>query len=208
MTQSWGVVTPSTYEPVTSQEAKDHCRITGTGEDTLIAALILAAREYVEAEAWRTLMPSVQTLTLDAWPASDTIELPRPPLQSVTSIIYTDSDGASHTFSSASYVVDSAPTPGRIRLKLTASWPSAVLKESGAIVITYIAGVSGALAEAGTVTAIRALVSERHKAAIKLIVGHLYENREAIVIGAGLTAINLPIGVSALLMPDRAFRFG
>lgn len=204
---SWGVLTPSAYEPVTVQEAKDHCRISGSADDTLVAALILAAREYVEAEAWRTLMPSVQALTLDAWPGSGAIELPRPPLQAVTSVVYTDSLGAAHTLAPASYVADAAPTPGRIRLKTGSAWPADILKESGGIVITYVAGVSAALAEAGTAAAIRAMVSERHKAAIKLIVGHLYENREAVAVGAGLTATSLPMGVSALLMPDRAFRF-
>jgi len=35
-------------EPVTLQQAKDYCRISGSSEDTLITALITAAREAIE----------------------------------------------------------------------------------------------------------------------------------------------------------------
>lgn len=35
-------------EPVTLQQVKDYCRISGTSEDTLLTALITAAREAIE----------------------------------------------------------------------------------------------------------------------------------------------------------------
>lgn len=207
MTESWNVLTPSAYEPVSVDDAKTHCRITGSADDALLAFYIAAARKHVEDVSWRTLMPSVQTLTLDNWPEGDTIRLPRPPLQSVTHVKYTDSSGTLTTFSSASYVVDTASTPGRIRLKTGYSWPSAILREAGGIVVTYLAGVHSAAADASNLTTVRAAVPRTHVAAILLIVGHLYENREAVVVGSGLTAMQLPLGIDALLMPDRAFEF-
>lgn len=207
MTVSCTTLTPTAYEPVSLDEAKTHCRVTGSADDTLLGVLISAARKRVEDISWRTLMPATLQLTLDDWPNSDTIELWLPPLQSVTSIQYTVRDGTAKTLSSDAYVVDTASTPGRVRLKADYFWPTDNLREVGGIVITYQAGVSNTTATAQNVATIRALVSPIHKAAILLIVGHLYENREAVVSGAGLSAFELPMGVDALLTPDRAFLF-
>lgn len=207
MTESWNILTPSAYEPVSLDDAKTHCRITGSADDALLAIYIAAARKHVEDVSWRTLMPSIQTLTLDEWPDGNTIKLPHPPLQSVTHVKYTDSAGTVATLSSGSYVVDASSTPGRIRLKTGYSWPSVILREAGGIVVTYLAGVYNAVADSGNVTTVRAAVPRTHIAAMLLIIGHLYENREAVVVGSGLTATQLPIGIDSLLMPDRAFEF-
>ena len=44
------------------------------------------------------------------------------------------------------------------------------------------------------------------KAAILLQVGNLYENREAVVVGAGVSAIQVPQALEALTLPWRAYR--
>lgn len=56
-------------------------------------------------------------------------------------------------------------------------------------------------------TAGRNEVPAVYLAAMKLIIGHLFENREEVVIGSGLTASQLPVGVSNLLAPTRNVRF-
>lgn len=205
--RSHNVITPSAHEPVSLDDAKLHCRVTGTAEDDLISAMIAAARKRVEDISWRTIMPATLSLTLDNWPAGDTIELPYPPLQHVDYVQYTVRDGTVKTLSANDYVVDKSSTPGRIVLKSDSTWPGDDLLEAGAIVISYLAGISNTVSTNQNAHLIRALVSPTHRAAILLIVGHLYENREAVVAGAGLSSFELPMGVDILLQPDRAFRF-
>src|SRR4051812_24706781 len=110
-----------TAEPLLLAEAKQHLRIDGAYDDALVNRLIGAAREYAEQETRRQLMTSTYRLTLDYFPGrcawseglpretrekaweygryfhDRAILLPRPPLQSVTSVVYTDSNGVQQT---------------------------------------------------------------------------------------------------------------
>src|SRR5690606_14420890 len=144
-------------------------RVDGTDEDTLITGLIAAARETVETFAGRALITQTWELVLDDWPDSDTIKLPRPPLQSVTSVTYVDEAGVSHTLSSASYIVDTDSEPGRLVLKAGESWPSETLQAANGVRVRYAAGYGAAAA-----------VPEKFKLAVKLLAVHWYENREPV----------------------------
>jgi uncharacterized phiE125 gp8 family phage protein len=206
----WRRIASPAFEPVSIDDMKMHSRITGSTEDTYLASLITAARVYVEGVAWRVLMGTECELVLDRWPFGGVIKLPMPPLFSVTSIKYTDALGVDFTFSSNNYIVDTTSTPGRIALKATQSWPSDLLLPIGAIRVRYVAGFTDVLAsnaQAGTVSAARALVPVNFIHAIKLIAGHLYENREQVVMGAGLVPAQLPLGVHDLIGVDRAWEF-
>ena len=57
------VATTSTGEPITRQQAKDHLRVTSTGEDEYIDRLITTAREQVEQEAREALADVKSKLT-------------------------------------------------------------------------------------------------------------------------------------------------
>ena len=46
---AYSVVTPAASEPITLTEAKNFLRVDGTDDDTLITALISAAREMCES---------------------------------------------------------------------------------------------------------------------------------------------------------------
>lgn len=157
-------------EPLTSTEAKAHLRITGNDEDTLIASLIAAARGSAEAYLNRQLVTATWVATYDGFPGShDAIWLPQPPLVSVSSVTYLDTSQTSQTLSSAKYnVVLGSPT-GYILPERNETWPSSI-KHGGNenITVTYAAGY-GAAAE----------VPADIKSAILLIVGDLFENREA-----------------------------
>lgn len=186
------VTTPPAVEPLTVSEVKTHLKIDVSTEDTLLAGYLTAARMQCELEARRAFVTQTLQLKLEGWPWCDHIVLPRPPLQSVTSVVYVDSDGNSHTVSAADYIVDAASEPGRLILAYGAGWPGATLQPGPAITITYVAGY-GAAAD----------VPATYKQAILLAVGHFYENREQIIVQAGVTVAQLPWGVSALLMTDR-----
>jgi uncharacterized phiE125 gp8 family phage protein len=181
-------------EPVTVAEAKAHLRIDVDTEDSLLTGYLLAAREQCELLAKRAFVTQTIQLRLEMWPYGDVIPLPRPPLQSVTSIVYTDSDGNATTMPSADYIVDSASEPGRVILGYAGSWPSVTLQPGPSIVITYVAGYGDAED-----------VPQRYKQAIELLAGHFFENREEIVVMQGVSMAQLPIGVKALLGIDRGW---
>ena len=118
------------------------------------------------------------------------IYLPRPPLQSVTSIVYTDSEGAHYTVDADSYIADTASELGSIVLSYGASWPSVTLRPTAGVEITYVAGYGDA-----------ASVPQRAKQAILLLVGHWYEQREAVL--AGSISKEIEFAVHSLLWHDR-----
>lgn len=183
-------VAPAT-EPVTTSEAKAHVRVDISDDDALIGTLITSAREYVEETARRSLVTQTWKLYLDRWPGVDYITLPRPPLQSVTSVKYTDKDGVQTTWANSNYLVDSDSEPGRIVLAYDVSWPDTVeLRPMNPIEVVFVAGYGAAAA-----------APQRWKQAILLLAGHWYENREATVDGAIQRPI--PFAVESLINLDR-----
>lgn len=193
------------YEPISADDVKLHLRVDSDMEYGYIQALITVARMHVESVCLRTLMPTTWELQLDAWPDTRMIRLPMPPLRSVTSITYVDRAGTTHAMSVDDYVVDTWSEPGRIALR-SASWPMAQLREVAGVRIRYLAGYADALTSNSSkeqITAARNAVPALAKHAIKLLVGHLYENREEVVIGQGLTMAQTPMGVNYLLASMR-----
>lgn len=182
------VIQHPTEESLSLAEAKAHLRVDADDEDALIGSLIAAARITVERQCWRQLAQATLQLTLDAFPAGDVIYLPRPPLVSVESIQYEDLAGETQALDEGNYYVDATSEPGRVALRSGHTWPDTNL-QPGCVVIDYVAGLEPAD------------VSPDVKAAMLLIVGHLYAHREAAV--TGMTANELPLGVSALLSLHR-----
>jgi uncharacterized phiE125 gp8 family phage protein len=110
-------------EPLTTTEAKLHLREDGAGQDDLVAALIKAARERAEMETERAFITQSWRLTLDAFPLCGFIRIPKPPLISVESVKYIDSNGMLTTMSTSDYVVDTSGPFGKISLAYGVSWP-------------------------------------------------------------------------------------
>jgi uncharacterized phiE125 gp8 family phage protein len=112
-----------------------------TTEDTLITSLIKSARQWVEKYLNRQLITATWYLYLDAFPAVDYIRLPLPPLQSVTAITYTDTDGTAHTLAATEYDVDTydqwAP---KVSLKYGKSWPSTTLRPYNGVCVEFVCG--------------------------------------------------------------------
>lgn len=184
------MITEPSVEPVTLEEAKLHCRVDASEDDDLISGLITSARDWVESFDNRALITQTWELILDSFPGSDILKLPLPPLQSVSSIKYINDAGIEATFATTDYTVDWRSEPGRIRLMENESWPSVDLYIWNGVRIRFICGFG-----------LAASVPERYKQAIKLLVGHWYENREQVM--AGVTPSEIPFGVKALLWPKR-----
>ena len=184
----WRVTVPPVIEPVSLVEAKQQCRIEAslTDEDTLIAGYIRAAREFCAGLDWRAYLTQTLELWLDEWPDDDEIMIPRPPLASVTSVKYYGVDDTEYTFDPANYFVDTVGEPGQVHLRGYKTWPVTVLRDYNAVCVTYVAGWTTA-----------ELVPETVKQAMRLLIGHWYENREDTQSGMVNRAIEN--GVRALL---------
>lgn len=180
--------TQVTSEPVSSAEVKLHLRLgSETTEDSLLASLISVAREYCEGYTGRGLATQTIEMYLDAFPAEDFIELPKPPLQSVTSVKYKDSAGTETTMTATTqYLVDTDSPIGRIVLPYGVTWPSFVPYPMNPIKIKYVAGY---YTSKPIPTAI--------KQAMLLLIGHWYENRETVLVGS--VSKELEFTVRALL---------
>jgi uncharacterized phiE125 gp8 family phage protein len=188
------VTVQPTEEPITLAEAKAQCRVDSTADDTFLTGLIVQARRYCEQYERRAYVTQTLEMWLDAWPDDGVIRLERPPLQSVTSVAYYNAADVAATLSAAAYIVDAISQPGRIVLRSGSSWPATTLRAANGVCVTYRAGYGLAVA-----------VPPQVKGAMKLLIGHWYENREAVLVGTISKPIDL--AVTALLGIDRAFRF-
>lgn len=171
------LITPPTAEPITLAQAKAHLRVEVSDDDTLIGALITAAREAAESSTQRALMLQTWELSLPCFPPSDAIRLPKAPLSSLTSISYVDSDGETQTMAEAAYQLDVHSEPARILPAYGTTWPT-TREHPNSVLVRYQAGYADADA-----------VPAQIKAWMLLRIGSLYENRESTT---GLTMNGLP----------------
>lgn len=179
-------------EPVSLNETKLHCRVDHNTEDTLITNLITAARIYCEKQQNRAFITQTWYLYLDRFPNKDYIDIPLPPLQSVTSVLYYSTDDTENTLLTDDYDVDINSFVGRVHLKYGKTWPSEVLRPSNAVKIEIICGYG-----------LAAAVPQNIKQAMLLLIAHWYGNRESVMVGA--VSKPLEMAVDALLGFERVW---
>lgn len=157
------IVTPPATPALSLVDAKAHLRVDHDDDDDLIEAMAAAAIAKIDGPDGTgfCLMAQTWAVTLDRF--HDRIRLPLRPVVSVSSVTYLDADGATQTVPSADYRLAISGGTGIVEIKPNASWPS-VGDFAHPITITFVAG-------AGVPAAL--------KAALMLIVGDLYANREA-----------------------------
>jgi uncharacterized phiE125 gp8 family phage protein len=187
------VVEPS-EEPVSLLEVKRHANIRITADDAEIDNDITEARVFCEGVAGRQFVTATRKIVLDGFPVMR-IVVPRPPLQSVDSITYTDENGAAQTWSSTLYQVDTDSEPGRIKPIDGESYPSTQAGTYGTVVVTYIAGYGAAAA-----------VPPRYKLSIRRRVAMSYMIREGLLL-RDKAEIHPAFSVVALLSQDRIVSF-
>jgi uncharacterized phiE125 gp8 family phage protein len=193
------IVTPISSEPITLSEARKHLRIEPYGspeehpDDGYVTTLISIAREWCEKYLERALGTQVIQISVDNF--NSTIKLPNEPIQSVDTITYVDTNGDTQTLSTSVYELDEYDYV--IRLKYGQVYP-AVRPQNDAVTITYTAGYTNGVSP-DTYPFPFSI-----KAAMLLIIGNLYENRQQDVLGNTRISLNsLPMGVYALLQPYR-----
>ena len=184
------VTAPST-EPLTTAEAKAHLVVDHSDDDTLIDAMVGGARKLAETRTNRQLVSATYDLKVQRF--TDRIQLPRPPLTSVTSVKYIDADGVEQTLATSVYDVHTSAVPGEIRLAYNKSWP-AFRDQFEPITIRYVTGYANAAA-----------VPEAIKRWMLLQVGDMYNHREANVVGTISASLDFTDSlIQAFAVPELA----
>lgn len=173
------VAAPS-VEPISLAELKLHVRTSGSAEDTLLAIYIAAARRKAEGELGRALVNQTWRQTIDFFPTENNgeIKLLMPTVSSITSVTYIDADGDQQTLSAASYVLDSATSPGWLLPADGEEWPETD-DVINAVSITFVAGYGAAGSD----------VPADIRSWVLLTAGFLYANREAMDATGRITAL-------------------
>ena len=176
--------TAAATEPVTKAEVKLCARVAHSVEDSIIDSWIIAARKEAEDYQHRAFISQTYKMVYDSFPGS-CIDFPRPPLISVESVKYYDTEDAETVFGSGNYSLDLVSEVGRLALNYGIAWPTVTLRPLNAVIIDFTAGYG--------VDA--AAVPDSVKNAIYLYCTYMYENREA--------ENEFPDAFYDLLRPDR-----
>ncbi len=159
----WRVVdvTPAIAEPVTIADAKAFARIEFPDDDPIVAGLISAAREYVEAALGRTVAPRVRQVFFQGFltsggyynrfirsmgpnpwwlpSAQGIMQIRQPPLQGLMNVQYVDTSSGNLLEILSSQLVISTGTPGRVMPTYGGVWPLA-RPQIDAVSFTFVAG--------------------------------------------------------------------
>lgn len=170
---------------VSLSEAKEHCRVTGTAHDTALGLYISGAIAFVQN--WTGLRLITQTVAFSRSHFAFEMPLPVAPVQSV-SIKYTDTAGAEQTLAPASYEFNGEDTLRPFIYRADdATWPD-LDDVRDAVRVTAVVGYAEVPADI--------------KAALLLLIGHWFDNREAV----GGNMNETPLATMALLENYRAFQ--
>lgn len=182
-------------EVITLEEAREHCRITAYGsplehpDDSYLEALISSAREWLEDYLARSIGTQTLELALDVFP--EAIQL-TPYVQSVTSIKYIDTEQVEQTIDPNDYTLDNYSSPSWVVPAYNKVFPT-VLNIPNAVKVRYVSGYD-----------VDNPCPSVLKAAMLLMIGNLYENRQEDVVGATRISFNsLPMGIKNLVQSYR-----
>ncbi len=195
------LLTPPAAEPVSRAEAKAWLRLDTADEDTLVTALVLAARMVVEAAARRVLVTQSWRLVYDRWPrpvapalddvtaSPPVLPLPIAPMQSVSAIRVYDAAGAAQTVAPSAYQAVGGPDETRL---LFAQAPPAPGRAIAGVEIDVVAGYGGPTD-----------APQPLRQAILMLAAHWHENRGD---AEAASPDHLPPAIAALVQPFRRVR--
>lgn len=150
----------------TLADVKLHLRVDHAYEDALIASLLAGAIDHFEQSTRRVLQPRLIVQTADSFPDSRVVILDKGPATSVATVsVRTTSGTVSVPLTDYIAITGQHETKPLVAFKTSATLPTPDGYPS-AVSITY---------SAETTT-----IPESINAAIRLLVGHWYENRQAV----------------------------
>lgn len=174
------LVTAPAVEPLSLSEVKLFLRVDHTSDDTLIASMLVSARQWVETYTRRALCTQTIDFRYTDWPVQYApLVVPYGPLQSVTSITYVDEDQVVQTLGASNYVVrtQSGPKAGRGTIEIAdgVTLPSLSTQPDRPVTVRAVCGYGSA-----------PQVPDGIKAAIYLLLGDLYEQRQETITGTSV----------------------
>lgn len=181
------VVKPPAAEPILLGDVRTHLRlIPGDMEedDAILTPLIPAAREFCENTTGRALAPQ----TIAAWPdaGAGSIRLPRPPLIALEGVNIFYADGTGESLAPSSVLLD------EVDGILTLPAINAPLRSVNPIEIRYRAGYEK--------------LPFTLRQALLLLIGHWYENRSTVEVGA-IASIEVTMTLQTLLNQYKVWWF-
>lgn len=187
-------------EPVTLAEAKLWTKVENSVDDAIFTDLVTAARERAELFTGRQFITATWKFTMDwmpgytapgmsnypygdfyfadrGWDEKRTIRLPKSPIQSISSIAYTDTFGVVQTLDPTLFLADLQSEPARIAPAYGQIWPITRAQQNG-VAITYVAGYGSAASAvpAGIRTALRFWVANRYFGRSEADLSDAFEN--------------------------------
>lgn len=194
------VVLDGDIEPVSVEQAFEHLKLDSVSpiydslEYDLVSSLITTARQCLETYLERSIV--LKTLEAAYSTFTDALFLEFGPVNAIESVKYIDLDGTEQTLSASAYAVNPWSKPARVVPIYNTQWPYCRPTDDP-VKIRYTAGYYD-----GSPAYIP--LPKPIYQAILLLVGHFYENREAVVVANGFSSVaELPFGVTALVQPYR-----
>lgn len=182
-------------EPVSVSELKAYLRVDHDDADDLIETLGIAAREYVETALGKQLVTAKYRLELAGFPAEGgSINLPRPPLQSIEDVSYVDRDGSTVPLDTTDFHISGIGNMLGLQPKIMPAehWPRDTADRPDCVSINYTCGYGDP-----------ADVPSRVRLCVKALAAHWFENREPAVIGTGASSV--PFHVDRLINSTKAW---
>lgn len=197
------VISQSTLEPLTLEEAARNLRVDGVDdsppniyEADRIRGLIMMARECCEQELEASLIRKVLEVAQCSWWAAslcaNAIELPLGPVRAIVSVKYTDVDGAEQTLAADRYRYSPYERTPALLPAHGVRWPL-VRGDLDSVRVRYEVGYPSDDSPADDVP--RSVIEAMH-----LLIAHGFKNREAV---DDNRFAELPLGVRAKLFSYR-----
>jgi uncharacterized phiE125 gp8 family phage protein len=180
------LVTAPAAEPLSLADAKAFLRVEHGDDDAIIASLIAAARNHVEALTRCALLTQTWRLVLDRWPDGGRVAPRIGPLRSLLAVRVFNAAGEEHEIDREIFVVDAAA--GALAAP---AWSLPLPGRSSAGIELDIEVGYGAAGD----------VPQRLLHAIRMLVAHWYENRGLIAIGSSIAM--MPASVNAMIASHR-----
>ena len=168
---------------IDADEIRSHLNITAADHDEVLKSFVCAAAAHIEKHIGQPIL--AQNWRQD-FSCFRNLRLPFDEIVSVTAVRYVDTAGSLKTLDAESYELCRDDLSPFVDLADSATWPSTSVQWN-AVQIEFVGGWER--------------TPEPIRQALKLIVGHWFFHREAVVIETGIVMVQLPLAVEALLAP-------